>query len=428
VLDEELAALPAEYRDPLLACFLREQTQDEAARQLGWSLSTLRRRLDRGKALLRARLTRRGATLSAGLFAGALAPSTAHAVPTKLAEATTRTALGEAPASALVMKFATGAIGGTLAFKLATAVGVLIAATAALLAGTNLASRSRERPEPGRTPVAHAPGSPALTTPVLAREWATLTGQVVFPQARNVPKPLEVAKRFAIKDKDYCLSAGPLVFENVLIDPKTRGIKNAVVWLRPDADDRKAPFPPDKIHPRLRQVDSKTHAVTVNCCQFEPRVVVARAGDRVEFTNASEVAHTVFYSPPVPAGADRLDMAEQERAFNVLVPEGRSHTSRPMPALRVADHFHCSIHSWMDGYVWAFDHPYAAVTDEQGRFSIPNAPVGKWQLVVWHEAVGYLDGQAKGHGRPVTLTDDAMTDLGQLTFDSPTWANVNKEE
>ena len=81
MLDEELAALPDEYRSPLIACFLREQTQDEAARQLGWSLSTLRRRLDRGKELLRARLTRRGATLSAGLFAGVLAPSAAAAVP-----------------------------------------------------------------------------------------------------------------------------------------------------------------------------------------------------------------------------------------------------------------------------------------------------------------------------------------------------------
>src|SRR5205814_1202766 len=85
VVDEELARIPEENRVALIACFLREQTHDEAARELGWSLSTLRRRLDRGKELLRARLTRRGATLSAGLFAGVFAPSMALAVPRELA-------------------------------------------------------------------------------------------------------------------------------------------------------------------------------------------------------------------------------------------------------------------------------------------------------------------------------------------------------
>ncbi|HJZ56474.1 MAG TPA: sigma-70 family RNA polymerase sigma factor, partial [Gemmataceae bacterium] len=37
VLDEEVAGLSEEYRAPLIACYLREQTQDEAARELGWS-------------------------------------------------------------------------------------------------------------------------------------------------------------------------------------------------------------------------------------------------------------------------------------------------------------------------------------------------------------------------------------------------------
>src|SRR5256885_1825097 len=73
VLDEELARLPERLRAPVLLCHLRELTQDEAARELGWSLSTLRRRLARGRGLLRARLAGRGATLGAGLLAGLLA-------------------------------------------------------------------------------------------------------------------------------------------------------------------------------------------------------------------------------------------------------------------------------------------------------------------------------------------------------------------
>ena len=81
VLDEELAALPEQLRAALVACFLEEQTQDEAARELGWSLSTLRRRLDRGKELLRGRLARRGVTLGAGLLTLRLAAPARAAVP-----------------------------------------------------------------------------------------------------------------------------------------------------------------------------------------------------------------------------------------------------------------------------------------------------------------------------------------------------------
>src|SRR5688572_27244514 len=81
VLDEELGTLPEELRAALVACFLEERTQDEAARELGWSLSTLRRRLDRGKELLRARLTRRGVTLAAALFTVGIAAPARGATP-----------------------------------------------------------------------------------------------------------------------------------------------------------------------------------------------------------------------------------------------------------------------------------------------------------------------------------------------------------
>src|SRR5438552_14776586 len=48
-LDAELTALPARYRGPLILCWLEGQTQEEAARLLDVSLSTLRRRVEDGK-------------------------------------------------------------------------------------------------------------------------------------------------------------------------------------------------------------------------------------------------------------------------------------------------------------------------------------------------------------------------------------------
>src|SRR5947209_2171328 len=86
VLDDELQRLPGRYREPLLLCYLEGRTQDEAARQLGWSKSTLRRRLEGGRELLRARLTRRGLSLSTALLGTLLTPTAApSALPAALA-------------------------------------------------------------------------------------------------------------------------------------------------------------------------------------------------------------------------------------------------------------------------------------------------------------------------------------------------------
>jgi RNA polymerase sigma factor (sigma-70 family) len=78
-LDEELAQMADRYRAPLMLCLLEGATRDEAAARLGWSLSTLKRRLERGREVLRARLARRGLALSAVLSAALLAQNTASA-------------------------------------------------------------------------------------------------------------------------------------------------------------------------------------------------------------------------------------------------------------------------------------------------------------------------------------------------------------
>ena len=66
-LDVELSRLPDKLRLPLVLCYLEGQTQDEAAQRLGWSKSTLRRRLEQAREALGSRLTRRGIAWSAVL-------------------------------------------------------------------------------------------------------------------------------------------------------------------------------------------------------------------------------------------------------------------------------------------------------------------------------------------------------------------------
>jgi RNA polymerase sigma factor (sigma-70 family) len=82
VLDEALRGVPAKYRTPLLLCYLEGQTRDQAARQLGWSLATLKRRLERGRELLRLQLGRHGLAPPAAALAIILAHHTASAAVT----------------------------------------------------------------------------------------------------------------------------------------------------------------------------------------------------------------------------------------------------------------------------------------------------------------------------------------------------------
>jgi RNA polymerase sigma factor (sigma-70 family) len=94
VLDEELHRLGEQYRMPLVLCFLEGMTRDEAAEHLGWSVSTLKRRLDKGREVLRGRLDRRGVTLSGALLSAALTQDLAAAtVPATLLVPTIKAAL-----------------------------------------------------------------------------------------------------------------------------------------------------------------------------------------------------------------------------------------------------------------------------------------------------------------------------------------------
>jgi RNA polymerase sigma factor (sigma-70 family) len=89
-LDEELSRLSASLREPLVLCYLQGRTRDEAARQLGVSLAKLKRRLERARNLLHARLTRRGITLAG---AGLGVAITAEPLSAGVAEQTSRAAL-----------------------------------------------------------------------------------------------------------------------------------------------------------------------------------------------------------------------------------------------------------------------------------------------------------------------------------------------
>ncbi len=100
-LDQELNRLPSRYRAPLVLCYLKGLTHDQAAEELRCPVGTVRSRLARGRDLLKRRLTARGHALSASLL-GTVLPE--QAVPTALLrstiEAAARFSMGQGAAAA----------------------------------------------------------------------------------------------------------------------------------------------------------------------------------------------------------------------------------------------------------------------------------------------------------------------------------------
>jgi RNA polymerase sigma factor (sigma-70 family) len=90
VVHEELERLPRRHRAALVLCYLQGLTQDEAAVQLRLPKGTLKGHLERGRALLRARLVRRGLGAGAVLALGAWPAIQASALPSPLLRAAIR--------------------------------------------------------------------------------------------------------------------------------------------------------------------------------------------------------------------------------------------------------------------------------------------------------------------------------------------------
>ncbi len=163
-LDDELARLPDGLRAPLLLCYYDGMTQDEAAAELGWTARAVKARVARGRAVLRARLTRRGIELPAALAAPLLAAAGPAPAPAALVAAAVNVARlrppgpGVSPAAAVL-----ACTGGHAVSPFRTALGLACAAALAT-AGSVAALRDA----PGAADPPSRTGGPARPAPPAA--------------------------------------------------------------------------------------------------------------------------------------------------------------------------------------------------------------------------------------------------------------------
>jgi hypothetical protein len=232
-------------------------------------------------------------------------------------------------------------------------------------------------------------------------EWVTVKGSVVFPQDKPIPKrlPMDVNT-----DKNACLSKGLILDETVIVNPKNRGIKNVVVFLRPLNPNTKQ-FTVNQIHPDDAKRKSAKISITQPCCMFVNRVTVARVGDSIVVNNPAAIVHNFFW------------VSEANGEYNANVPSMGSWTMpQPLVAENSPIQYKCTVHGWMTGYVRIFDHPYYAISDEDGKFEIKNAPAGLFRIVYWHET-GLRGGTTGRMGEPVTIAGTTTMEMKPVDFD-----------
>jgi hypothetical protein len=234
----------------------------------------------------------------------------------------------------------------------------------------------------------------AAPVPANSSDWVTLKGALIWPVKAEIPERKDLSKQVT-SDREYTLAAGPLLDDTLLVHKKNRGVKNVIVWLRPDSDDRDAKFPADKIHPDVAKPKPTTHRVEMEHCRYTTRVLAIRGGDKLEAVNKGTVA-------------ENFNLQGTAVDLNVtLPPTGKPVVSEPIPAEKGTLLFRCDIHPWMSGRLRVFDHPYFAVTDENGEFEIKRVPKGKWRIVHLHD-LGFHWGYDGRLGFPVEIKDEGQ--------------------
>lgn len=156
ILDEELNRLPLKYRSVLILCYLEGKTRDEAARQLELTEGKLHGLLQRGRDLLRKRLTHRGVALSGALLSCGLSHGAQSAPPalvvsiSKAAMAYSRHGSASAAVRPQVVSLTKEALKAMMISRLKMTGGIFCACLVLACAGSGLVSKGSAQSQPDK--------------------------------------------------------------------------------------------------------------------------------------------------------------------------------------------------------------------------------------------------------------------------------------
>jgi plastocyanin len=214
------------------------------------------------------------------------------------------------------------------------------------------------------------------TTPVLAAGDWSITGTVRFDGDAPEPQQIDMSpvRECAAQHPDGVFDEGLVVHNGRLA--------NVVVYVKPAAG---------QALPQARP--TRPAVLDQRGCQYHPHVLAVQVGQQIAVTNNDNFLHNVH--------ALSLD----NPAFNFGQPT-KDPQGRKVEPMRAPEVFKvkCDLHPWMGAVVYVVEHPFFAVTKEDGTYTIPvGLPDGQYTLVAWQEKLGerqavvdVKDGKAEG--------------------------------
>ena len=201
----------------------------------------------------------------------------------------------------------------------------------------------------------------ATAAPVIdAATAATVTGRVVFD---GTPPAMQVIDLSSEEVCHHSAEASPVYTENVVINDNGT-LRNAFVYVKEGLGNREFPVPQEPV-----VIDQKG-------CRYEPHVIGIQTKQPLLIKNSDEgVLHNIHA------------ISKAGNRFNFGMPKIME-TTKQFKKAEVMVKIKCDVHGWMSSYAGVVDHPYFAVTGEDGSFSLSPLPPGDYVIEVWHEEYG----------------------------------------
>jgi len=213
--------------------------------------------------------------------------------------------------------------------------------------------------------------------------YGTLKGRVILEgSAPNLPPTIQQSQ---IKSQDV----GVCLYEKIprqtnFIVASDGALANVFVYL--------SKAPPGT---KLPEGEASPIEFDQEFCTFKPHCLVALAGQTIMVLNSDSILHnTHTYPTRNPGFNSGVDKASGGIPLVYERPE-----NKPVKVV-------CDIHPWMGAYHLPLDHPYGALTGDDGTFEITDIPAGKHLFTVWHEVAGDIKKRYE-----VEITVDGTTEV-----------------